>query len=209
MRSSNCTIHVDEAYSHPATRRLSGLQTRTPNFQYTAVSMACVLPGRRTAEVQHSIPQKVEDTLHLKFRGINDFFDKVSAAPQDFMIFKDVSPEDYAAIASAIEGGIRLDLYEADTNTLWVTVPTRPHERLHRKLDDYIHDAAAAMGLGDNLQSDGSTDFPTQPPDTGSISIGEGDSTRTPVPPRGGPNAWPTLVIEAGYSQTYRSYTQR
>jgi len=33
---------------------------------------------------------------------------------------------------------------------------------------------------------------------------GEGDSAGGPKPGRGGPNDWPTLVIEAGYSETLR-----
>lgn len=34
--------------------------------------------------------------------------------------------------------------------------------------------------------------------------VGEGDSTGGPRPDRAGPNSWPTLVIEAGHSESLR-----
>lgn len=40
------------------------------------------------------------------------------------------------------------------------------------------------------------------PPGGGSGGAGEGDSSGGPLPQRGGTGDWPTLVIEAGYSQT-------
>jgi hypothetical protein len=71
------------------------------------------------------------------------------------------------------------------------------HERLHLRLNLYISQNIGTMGLLEQWNLDGASNLRAQNGD-GS----EGDSTGGPDPERSGPTAWPTLVIEAGYSES-------
>ncbi|KIH86394.1 hypothetical protein SPBR_08898 [Sporothrix brasiliensis 5110] len=91
-----------------------------------------------------------------------------------------------------------------DLACLIVTIPTRRHERAHLEMYDCIQDVIKDMGLADQWTHDGGATF--DPPGDASGS-GEGDSSGGPSS-RHDPHGdafLPTLVIEAGVSQTLSS----
>ncbi|KAI8659645.1 hypothetical protein NCS56_01182100 [Fusarium sp. Ph1] len=92
----------------------------------------------------------------------------------------------------------RLKRYYSECQMLIVTIPTMAHEILHAPLFGYIQAAVIQMGLDDVWYPMATTTFRTQGHPNG--DGGEGDSSGGPIE-RQGP-LWPTLVIEAGYSQT-------
>lgn len=92
-----------------------------------------------------------------------------------------------------------MDLW--DGVELWVTAGTSTaHEELHGFLDDKTLLQVGNMDLDDDWGRVGSSRFYGASGGSG----GEGDSCRKPRSQRRSPTAWPTLVIEAGYSQSTR-----
>jgi hypothetical protein len=92
----------------------------------------------------------------------------------------------------------------ADTNVLIITIPTRAHEVLHRDLDDQISFMVGDMGLRRDFTSVGSSTYTELDADNQVMSGGEGDSCRIPSS-REHADDFPTLVIEAGYTQSWSS----
>lgn len=92
--------------------------------------------------------------------------------------------------------------YFAEQKYLIVTIPTRSHEELHSPLEAWFLFEVGRMGLLSSWRRTSAGRFPNHPP-TG--SSGEGDAGGQPLPARRRKDAWPTLVIESGYSQTLPS----
>jgi hypothetical protein len=102
-----------------------------------------------------------------------------------------------------------VSLYTADTKCLIITIPTTEHEGLHRSLDDYFFTEAVLMGLGPEFYSVGSSTFKNKDANGNVISEGEGDSSRKPSSMRTDKHQYPTLVIEAGWTQTLEKLRQK
>lgn len=90
---------------------------------------------------------------------------------------------------------------------LIITIPTTPHERLHRRIYTYFTlRKVAATGTIDDWSEIGSATLRKRGhpggDGGGGGDGGEADSSGGPSPLRSGPDDWPTLVIEAGDSQT-------
>jgi hypothetical protein len=95
----------------------------------------------------------------------------------------------------------RFRSFSAESKILIVIIPTALHEQLHLAIDKKIFLSMVRMGLDDtDWISMGSTTLRAQGHPNG--DGGEGDSTGGPRNLRGGEGAWPTLVIEAGVSET-------
>lgn len=94
-----------------------------------------------------------------------------------------------------IRSAIRL--YLVESKVMIITIPTGPHERLHLFNNSEIEYQITQMGLRANWKAMGATTFGAQGGD-----VGEGDSTGRPMSERPGALDWPTLVIEAGYSES-------
>ncbi|KAK3363699.1 hypothetical protein B0T25DRAFT_492680 [Lasiosphaeria hispida] len=138
---------------------------------------------------------------YLPFRSVRDFFARVNACTEEtFLIVSPVSAAEYEAVSKSRERrGLKFRMDFWDGVELWVTVhASGVHEVLHRYLDDNIRDRIVLMGLGNNWKAVGSTTF------NANRSGSEGDSSRKPPSQRRFPTAWPTLVIEGGYSQSMR-----
>jgi hypothetical protein len=86
--------------------------------------------------------------------------------------------------------------YHTDTNILIVKVPTIEHERAHILLADEVNEKLREMGLlKRSLQGCGATRY------DGFITSKEGDSSYKPRC-RARKRDWPTLVFEAGVSES-------
>ena len=90
-----------------------------------------------------------------------------------------------------------------------ITIPTLEHEGLHGGLDDYFRDDAVSMGLRREFMNIGSTTFMDKDTNGNITSEGEGDSCRKPGSMRTNKYQYPTLVIEAGWSQTLQGLRQK
>ena len=90
-----------------------------------------------------------------------------------------------------------------------ITIPTAEHEGLHRGLDDSLRDDAVSIGLGLEFVCVGSTTFKDKDANGNIISEGEGDSCRKPKSMRTNKLQYPTLVIEAGWSQTLQKLREK
>ncbi|KAK4208295.1 hypothetical protein QBC37DRAFT_444015 [Rhypophila decipiens] len=118
----------------------------------------------------------------------------------DFLIIKDVSSSRFVEIESSrrLFGKIRFRRFDKEREILFITIPTGPHEVLHRSLWREFSNEMYALNLTRHWQELGSMTLRSGTPPGG--SSGEGDSSGGPKPQR--LNGWPTLIVEAGYSQT-------
>ena len=94
----------------------------------------------------------------------------------------------------------RFRRYNSNSRILIVTIPTGLHEALHLGLFLQYYSQLARNGRERSWKSIGSTTLRQQGHPGG--DGGEGDSTGGPKPERVGIGKWPTLVIEAGDSET-------
>ena len=87
--------------------------------------------------------------------------------------------------------------YNPVTTTLFITVPTGPHEKMHGGMNEAISNCIRNMGTPgwDWLHAKAFTS------EHGNGSS-QPDMCGLPDPPARGLDGWPTLVIEAGYAQS-------
>ncbi|KAI5865219.1 hypothetical protein GGS23DRAFT_603850 [Durotheca rogersii] len=102
--------------------------------------------------------------------------------------------------------GFRVFLYRSENEILFITIPTHTHEVNHLRLDRLCYDIAAGMGLGSEWAPVGATTYEKRDSVTNIIyTQGEGDSGMRPLYQRPAPGGFPTLVIEAGVTQSRSS----
>jgi|SRR3569833_1182467 len=94
----------------------------------------------------------------------------------------------------------RFRRFSAESGILIITIPTDLHEKLHTWIWENTRDSIVQMGLRRGWNTMGSKTLRAQGHPGG--DGGEGDSTGGPKPQRGNQGDWPTLVIEAGDSET-------
>lgn len=155
---------------------------------------------------------EADDSLStILFTTIAQLFREVNRSTGDALIVKSISPEAFSQLEKARERNgrkIRFSLYDPETQTLIITIPHGPHEALHSAL--YITEIffeIGQIGLRYNWKHTSSKLF--LPRGSNGGRRGEGDSGGGPNPERRDPHTFPTLVIEAGYSQSLRSLRQK
>jgi hypothetical protein len=94
----------------------------------------------------------------------------------------------------------RFRRYDSSRQTLYITIPTGLHEALHLGIYEAFRDQLVRSGRERNWTSIGTTTYRAQGHPGG--DSGQGDSTGGPRPERGFKDAWPTLVVEAGVSES-------
>lgn len=141
-------------------------------------------------------------TSPVLFTSLEELFGWLGATAGDCLEVNQVSIDNFRAIEKRrdTEGRKFRFLYERGTTILIITIPTRPHEVMHRWLDSRVGIKAYAMGLVDQLDPTGATTYENIVGGGLETSL-EGDSSQTPSL-RTPPHRWPALVIEAGCSQT-------
>lgn len=118
----------------------------------------------------------------------------------------DVSPRDFAHIEEERETrgrGFRFRRYDAESGILIITIPTRLHEQMHAELYRRFEHLLSQRRLEEQWMPFAATRLPAGHDLARGAS--EGDSSGGPYPERCEEGNWPTLVIEAGVSQSLRS----
>lgn len=101
-------------------------------------------------------------------------------------------------------------LFLAKQKTLFVTIPTPVHKSMHSYLGDCLILHIAQMGLFNSWESVSASRFPAKFRSSGDgDGSGEADGGGKPWPEQAGENQWPTIVIEAGFTQTLPSLHQK
>ncbi|KAK0731507.1 hypothetical protein B0H67DRAFT_75807 [Lasiosphaeris hirsuta] len=155
-----------------------------------------------------TIPTSVESTQDndpptMRFTTAKDLFDVINSTTGDFLTVTSVSPIDFTKIERAREKQgrrFRFRDYDSNSQILIITIPTDLHEKLHKLLYDEFVGQVRDMGLKKSWNNIGNATRSTQ--GHSGRSSKEGDSTGGPKPQRATKGAWPTLVIEAGFSQS-------
>jgi hypothetical protein len=146
-----------------------------------------------------SQPDTVPPTI--QFTTVNELFKQINRVVGDTLIVQGVSSTDLAKIDNWREmrrRRIRFRPRKAESETLIISIPTGPHEQLHISLYYAMYDEIVRMGLNDWVGKGTTTYRPSH-------GVGEGDSTGGPRFQDPEDGYWPTLVIEAGCSQTLES----
>ncbi|CAH0044151.1 unnamed protein product [Clonostachys solani] len=134
----------------------------------------------------------------VRFQTAQLLAQTIDATEGDVLYVQDVSPQVYDILDKYRESKhrkYRFKRFYPEQSLLIITIPTEHHEYMHRELDFEIRWIIREMGL--NWLGGGGATYKQR---HGGTSSGEGDSTGRPFEPED--RDWPTLVIEAGYSQS-------
>jgi hypothetical protein len=146
-----------------------------------------------------SVASDTQPPPTIQFTNIKKLCQAIDQVSGDFLIVQSVSPADFEKLKDQEPRGFRLRRYHADREILIITLPTDLHEALHiginRRFDLQLGPRAI-----ERWRSIGSTTF--RPRGHPGGDGGEGDSCGGPKPARNYKGAWPTLVIEAGVSES-------
>ncbi|KAK0626646.1 hypothetical protein B0T14DRAFT_399407, partial [Immersiella caudata] len=145
-----------------------------------------------------SDPQTGSQTI--RFTKVQDLFNRIDHTSGDSLTVTNVSPNHFTEIQREREKRekqgrrYRFRDYDSNSQILIITIITGLHEELHK----WLYNECIRRFPRRNWRDIGSATLPGQQGQSGK----EGDSTGGPKPQRAGKGAWPTLVIEAGFSQT-------
>ncbi|KAK0656744.1 hypothetical protein B0T16DRAFT_317884 [Cercophora newfieldiana] len=156
-----------------------------------------------------AIPTSVEltqenDPLIVRFTNVQDLFDAINCTIGDFLTVTNVSPSQFTEIEREREKRrrkFRFRRYDSKSRILIITIPTKLHEALHLGLYIRYDRQLVRNGREEDWTGIGSATFRAEQGHPGGDG-GEGDSTGGPKPERQGIGEWPTLVIEAGDSES-------
>jgi hypothetical protein len=162
----------------------------------------------KSSPVETSPLEGYADARIYRFTGIPDLRKVVGSVSnalaagrttQQYLIFRGVTKDQLARIdhdRASIGKHIRMTHY-TDTDLLTIKVPSTEHEQAHLSLSDEVNYKLERMGLARrSLWGCGGTKY------AGFGCSKEGDSTYKPKWCRAGKDNWPTLVFEAGLSET-------
>lgn len=187
----------------------------------SVASEAIASPSASTSS-QRPRDLQPDETPTIRFTNVQSLFHTISSTPGDILVvtgsatfsssaiasctnFVDVSPGHFAEIERERERTkpsrrFRFRRYESNSRILVITIPTKVHEKLHLGLYDKYNDHLAQRCIKRTWDSIGSATLRRQGHPGG--DAGEGDSTGFPIPDRIRVEDWPTLVIEAGDSES-------
>ncbi|KAH8888733.1 hypothetical protein GQ53DRAFT_653456 [Thozetella sp. PMI_491] len=141
-----------------------------------------------------------DDMPTIQFTNIEDLFEAVKQVQGDFLIVQKVPPADFEELCLREKRPFRIRRYHASKGILIITIPTKLHEALHLELHRKYDHKLVRNNQEDGWIVIGSTTF--RPRGHPGGDGGEGDSSGGPIPARHFNDAWPTLVIEAGDSES-------
>ncbi|KAH6850319.1 hypothetical protein B0I37DRAFT_111516 [Chaetomium sp. MPI-CAGE-AT-0009] len=164
------------------------------------------LSGPSTCTRPTSVDGNQDDTPTIRFTNIPKLFQAIDSVPGDTLVVTNISSSQFAEVERKREERrrFRFRRFQSDTQILVVTIPTPLHERLHLQLYQDFIGQLALMGLLPQWEPFGHATYPVQHNHPGG-DRGEGDSTGGPEEGRGEFGSWPTLVIDAGASESLGS----
>ncbi|KAL7629199.1 hypothetical protein AAE478_000719 [Parahypoxylon ruwenzoriense] len=139
----------------------------------------------------------------VRFTNVEEFLQAIDHISEDFVIVTDVSPDNFTLLDNELEArgrNIRLRRYHADSQILFITIPNHIHEQLHIILYQEFASMVDRMGLRRSWKSIAAATYQARGRGGSGGGGGQADSSGGPIPER--QYAWPTLVIEAGYSES-------
>ncbi|KAH6640269.1 hypothetical protein F5144DRAFT_589785 [Chaetomium tenue] len=163
------------------------------------------LPMRAGQQQGQQVPdsRQDDDPGTVRFSNVHDLLNMIDRTTRDCLTITNISLDHFTDIKYARQEHRRkfcFRFYDSNSRILILTIPTYIHEQLHLGLYTECFGQIHDMGLSKSWKSIGSGEFSVQ------VYSGrrgkEGDSTGGPKPERASKGAWPTLVIEAGYSET-------
>lgn len=140
--------------------------------------------------------REVDATLKtIHFTTVENLFYEIETAIGDALVVKYVSHESFNRLQEVWGKRGRLNLYNEGSQHLVITIPTGPHEQLHSWLYyNQVYSQLCSMGLAHSwINRNHETYY------SGGSSA-EGDSCGGPLPDRGSPGSFPTLMVEASCS---------
>ncbi|KAK4143060.1 uncharacterized protein C8A04DRAFT_12682 [Dichotomopilus funicola] len=161
-------------------------------------------PSTSTKPTSVDSKQQPEDFQTIRFTNVHDLFRTIDHTTEDFLAITHVSPGHFTDIERERDRRrrkFRLRRYNSDSNTLFITIPTQAHEKLHTGIYEGYRDQLVRSGTESSWDTVASVTYRAKHNHPGGDG-GEGDSTGGPMPERGAKGAWPTLVVEAGVSES-------
>ncbi|KAL6804093.1 hypothetical protein J3E68DRAFT_392457 [Trichoderma sp. SZMC 28012] len=154
------------------------------------------------------MPQSIEESPSslqtIRFTNLGDLIRAIDAAPGDALRVTNVSPAVFKGLDEGYETHkIRLSVYNEDCQCLMITVSTQVHEELGGTLYGQLYYHIFRMGLGQRWAYKGHATFYNTRHPTRSAGAKQADSSGGPREGRPRPR-WPTIVFDAGYSQTLK-----
>jgi hypothetical protein len=157
----------------------------------------------KASEGLEGVPVWTFTTIKNMQKAISSYYEKLEASePNPYLIFRLVTTDDLLKIERARENGkigrgVRMTHY-VDWDVLILKVPIAEHEVAHRSFGSELVITAAGMGLKREFCCLGATKFQVR------RASKEGDSTFKPLSIRPRMADWPTIVIQAGWSESLR-----
>ena len=157
----------------------------------------------KASEGLEGVPVWTFTTIKNMQEIVSSYEKKLEASEASpYLIFRVVTTDDLLKIERArengkIDRGIRLTHY-VGWDILILKVPTAKHEMAHRYFGQELTIGAAAMGLRREFRDLGATKFQVR------RASKEGDTAFKPLSMRPREADWPTIVIEAGWSESLR-----
>ncbi len=145
-----------------------------------------------TAIDDEVVPSIIFTDVPSVFTRLSELLDN-----NDTLIVENIAPSDFRALEAERDrrGEHSRLFYQPDNACLIITVPTLSHNQMHLLIYREIDNAINAMGASSQWEPIGDTTH-----NVSNGSSGQGDSAGCPTSRRD--SEWPTLVVEAGFSQT-------
>ncbi|KAK3384265.1 hypothetical protein B0T24DRAFT_77741 [Lasiosphaeria ovina] len=189
---------------------ITSRSTISPSVSASPVSASSAVPSASTMPTSIK-STKDGDPPTVRFTNTQDLFDVIDSTTGDFLTVTNVSLDQFTEIERERDTGrrtgqkkryrkFRFRRYNANSQILIITIPTDLHEALHLGIYERYRDQLVRNGREGGWKSIGSATL--RAGDHPGGDGGEGDSTGGPRPERVGAGNWPTLVIEAGHSET-------
>ncbi|KAK3353226.1 hypothetical protein B0T25DRAFT_205830 [Lasiosphaeria hispida] len=144
-----------------------------------------------------------DDPGTVRFTNVQDLLNVIDCTARDSLTVTNVSLNRFTEIESTRENQrrkFRFRYYDSNSRILIITITTGLHEQLHKPLYNEYVGQVRDMGLSKSWKDIASAGLSAQ--GYSGRRGKEGDSTGGPKPERATKGAWPTLVIEAGVSET-------
>lgn len=158
-----------------------------------------LVPATDTA----GLPDPSPDALFSSVGVIFALVDNAIRDGDDSVVVASTSAKQYNALCRERDSArrkTRLFYLGTQSRVLIITIPTAAHECMHYLLSAQLTVQTAEMGLAMGWSSSAAATRAGP-----SHSRGEADGNFLPFPARAGADQWPTIVFEAGYSQSEAS----